>query len=463
MKKVFCLFFAFCLILIVACEGHVHDYKGEVTQFPSCNENGELILKCSCGHTKTDIIPKLNHIVDTGTIVNATCQEDGSINYKCQLCGVSMGVEVIHSEGHSWNNGSVTVSPTCTADGVSTYTCTNCFQTKNENIPALGHSWNIGFVTKQATCTTDGILTYTCATCHQTKNELIHSWGHNWNEGEITTNPTCLNDGQITYTCSVCLGTRVETIEKLGHNWETISLYDSVCTHCDEHTALNSQVGGYVFYDCDADNEIGNADGLESSICGWRYLVAAPSNLRVINGIPSVDSAAPGYMEADFEFGFGDYRIEGRGENSVYVNGTLTYNASDCTLTGIGTGETNTQKLVDAMGDSAYGWFAGTSSVYAANLCNELEYDGFNDWFLPSKEELNCIYNVLYRNNKGDLDRTYYWSSSELNYDPFTEFEEEHSILRVLSEFAFYQSFYDGMQHFNTRGAGNSIRPIRAF
>ena len=30
--------------------------------------------------------------------------------------------------------------------------------------------------------------------------------------------------------------------------------------------------GGIIFYDCDADNDMGNPDGLDSSICGWRYL-----------------------------------------------------------------------------------------------------------------------------------------------------------------------------------------------
>ncbi len=37
--------------------------------------------------------------------------------------------------------------------------------------------------------------------------------------------------------------------------------------------------GGIVFYDVDADNNSGNADGLKSSVCGWRYLEAAPTNI----------------------------------------------------------------------------------------------------------------------------------------------------------------------------------------
>ncbi|MCF7929354.1 MAG: hypothetical protein K9L68_11400 [Spirochaetales bacterium] len=37
----------------------------------------------------------------------------------------------------------------------------------------------------------------------------------------------------------------------------------------------------------------------------------------------------------------------------------------------------------------------------------------FDDWFLPSKNELNDIYNKLKKNNVGDFDTAIYWSSAE--------------------------------------------------
>ncbi|MCM1544989.1 MAG: hypothetical protein NC110_06785, partial [Ruminococcus sp.] len=39
---------------------------------------------------------------------------------------------------HKWDNGTVTKAPTCTEDGVKTYTCTVCGATKTEVIPATG-------------------------------------------------------------------------------------------------------------------------------------------------------------------------------------------------------------------------------------------------------------------------------------------------------------------------------------
>lgn len=42
---------------------------------------------------------------------------------------------------HTWDNGTVTQEATCTEDGVRTFRCTGCDETKTEPIDALGHDW----------------------------------------------------------------------------------------------------------------------------------------------------------------------------------------------------------------------------------------------------------------------------------------------------------------------------------
>lgn len=42
---------------------------------------------------------------------------------------------------HTWDNGTITIAPTCTKAGEETYSCTKCGATKIEPIPATGHSW----------------------------------------------------------------------------------------------------------------------------------------------------------------------------------------------------------------------------------------------------------------------------------------------------------------------------------
>ncbi len=81
-------------------------------------------------------------------------------------------------------------------------------------------------------------------------------------------------------------------------------------------------------------------------------------------------------------------------EKNLYVNGTTQFNEDDCAKTAVGTGKRNTELLVKAMDTSAYRifWSTDTTAVYAAKLCDDLIYNGFDDWFLPSKDELNLLF-----------------------------------------------------------------------
>lgn len=178
---------------------------------------------------------------------------------------------------------------------------------------------------------------------------------------------------------------------------------------------------GYIFYDCDADNDSGNTDGLISSECGWRYLEAAPSDLG-----------------DDYMFGY--YRTSDDGP--VLEVGTSEK---------IGAGKANTEALVKAIGDVAYSSISGThTAVYAAKGCTDysITVDGvvYDDWFLPSKDELNLMYeNLTYKGVGGFIWNTY-WSSSESD-----------------SNDAWSQSFLTSEQGSDSRKYNYCVRPIRAF
>lgn len=73
------------------------------------------------------------------------------------------------------------------------------------------------------------------------------------------------------------------------------------------------------------------------------------------------------------------------------------------TSTEIGTGQSNTTLIVNR---------CGTSNI-AARICNNLALNGYSDWFLPSKDELNQMY--LQRTTIGGFSPGYYWCSSEIN------------------------------------------------
>lgn len=188
--------------------------------------------------------------------------------------------------------------------------------------------------------------------------------------------------------------------------------------------------GGYVFYD----------KGFYSD--GWRYLEAAPADLRVVDGVPTVDSTTERYADGTEYFIFGYYRKTSGGRNVLLD-----------TKTGIGEGANNTEILVGKMKEAAYTYSSGTDTTadYAARLCDVLEYevDGkdVTGWFLPSNDELNLMYENLYEQGLGSFASDgYYWSSSESRADG-----------------ALKQPFGSGGHLFNDRHYKVRVRPVRAF
>ena len=151
---------------------------------------------------------------------------------------------------------------------------------------------------------------------------------------------------------------------------------------------MTGPAGGFIFYDCDEDNSTGNADGLISTECGWRYLEVAPSDIG--------------------EYVFGYYRPDG------------TNNSMVGTSQAIGSGRYNTEKLVEYMDidGKAYSDSSGTATAeYAAKKCLDFIYGGYDDWFLPSRGELDLIYYNLCKRGLGSFSNyNRYWSSSEYSY-----------------------------------------------
>ena len=72
---------------------------------------------------------------------------------------------------HDWDEGKVTTEPTCTKDGIKTYTCKNCATTKIETIKSLGHDCsNEWTIDKEATCQEEGSKSHHCLRCDDKKD-----------------------------------------------------------------------------------------------------------------------------------------------------------------------------------------------------------------------------------------------------------------------------------------------------
>lgn len=200
--------------------------NGKVTKKATCTEDGEKTYTCTvCNTTKTEVIPATGHQhKEVRNAKKATCTEDGYTgDTYCKDCGEKLEAgSVIKKLGHTWDNGVITKEATETEEGIKTYTCKTCGETKTEKIPVASHHWDQGTITKKATCTENGEKTYYCtdADCNKTYVETIPATGHSWDDGKVTEAATCKKEGIKTYTCKNCGETKTESIPKTEHQWD---------------------------------------------------------------------------------------------------------------------------------------------------------------------------------------------------------------------------------------------------
>ena len=96
-KSPFFLIVVLMFLSLLSCDSeisHKEHVWGEqkVTKEATCTEEGEAIVSCSCGETKTVTLEKLGHDIKE-FVTEPTPLQKGRIDYKCSRCGIS-GSEV---------------------------------------------------------------------------------------------------------------------------------------------------------------------------------------------------------------------------------------------------------------------------------------------------------------------------------------------------------------------------------
>ena len=80
----------------------------------------------------------------------------------------------------------------------------------------------------------------------------------------------------------------------------------------------------------------------------------------------------------------------------------------------------------------------------AKKVCKELVENGYNDWRLPSKDELNILY--FNKSVVGGFADNLYWSSSEYDVN-----------------YAWYQGFCKGLKNLSSKTLRWRVRAVRTF
>jgi len=155
--------------------------------------------------------------------------------------------------------------------------------------------------------------------------------------------------------------------------------------------------GGLIFYD----------KGRNTN--GWRYLEAAPADL-------------PRPLQA----------------------ATENFDQTDCSERAVGKGKPNTDAImrIAVTRGGGFGW--------AAQACDAFSLNGYDDWFLPSRDELHYMYGHLHTQGLGNFRSESYWTSTG-----------DGNNWSGTGYYFWYESFSDGRQSTNGNNASYYVRPIR--
>ena len=150
---------------------------------------------------------------------------------------------------HTWDNGTIVNHPTCTAVGEKIYVCSDCGETKSEELTKLSHSYTREVTTdtykkSDATCTAKAEYYFCCATCDAkgtTTYESGSTLPHNYTRQVIedtykVSDADCDSKAVYNYCCATCDAKGTTTFEYgaiLGHTGGTATCTAKAeCSRC---------------------------------------------------------------------------------------------------------------------------------------------------------------------------------------------------------------------------------------
>jgi hypothetical protein len=177
-----------------------------------------------------------------------------------------------------------------------------------------------------------------------------------------------------------------------------------------DRDAISNAVAGLVLWctNCGPKGELNVYDGTE-----WTNMVGA-----TVAAVPPLAigqdyqggkiayilvSGDPGY-NANIQHGLIAATVD-QGTGIRWYNGSNTTTGATGTI--LGTGSDNTTAIIAAQG--------GTATSYAAGLARAYTGGGYNDWYLPSADELYKLY--LNRVAIGGFTSNNYWTSTEDTFE----------------------------------------------
>ena len=429
-----------------------HDW-GELMQTvaPDCTTAGEKIQTCKnsgCNAINQETKENVNALghdwVYRAGAIEPTCATAGSGDRDCDRCELEEldVVFPIDPTAHNWNWILNAIAATCMETSKDTAACVNgeCTATdiRNGNNPVDAHNWNWTLNAVAATCMETSKDTAACGNSGCTAVDIrngsnpVNSTAHNWKWILNAVAATCAEGSKDTATCENdgCTETNIRNGNNPAvHNWSADR--SLIRTGVEAKTCNNDE--------CNEISDINLTFALgDTGPAGGKIIYIDPTGFEVTSTTAAFTTYTAYYLEAAPANAVGGTGVEttirwSTRTDSPYPNVTGT-------LLTIGSGRNNTALIIAA--EKAL--YPSDTYIYAALACDNYSIAGYNDWFLPSRDELNQLY--IRRTDFG-LSSGVFWSSSQGSINN-----------------AWDQDFGSGNQgSYNKSSLATIVRPVRAF
>lgn len=216
----------------------IYGYEGSTAQEYAESRNVPFVVICNDGTE--------NH-KSVSSVTSPTCTQQGYTTYTCTNCGYEYNTNFIDALGHTEVIDDA-VESTCTSTGLTEGShCSACNEIliPQTTIDALDHKYTREVIVP--TCMTDGYTTYTCERCGDSyKSDFTDALNHSYTNYVSDNNATCTQDGTKTSRCDRCdeTDTVADIGSKLEHTyiWEVVSqatytqngLEQKICSACNK-------------------------------------------------------------------------------------------------------------------------------------------------------------------------------------------------------------------------------------
>lgn len=186
-------------------ETHTHKWVIEDMKDATCVEEGYINYICSeCSKTKTEKVPVTDHDLLLESEEEGNCSKYSVFHFVCTVCGEKVD-ETGELGDHNFVLSEDSVAATCTEGGYEKKVCSVCGKEEEGPTDPAGHTYSANItIMEEATCTKDGSKGYVCSVCGDVKDfQVIPAKGHAPGE-PVREEAGLFKTGTIHTYCTTC-------------------------------------------------------------------------------------------------------------------------------------------------------------------------------------------------------------------------------------------------------------------